>query len=923
MLKHISSIGIRFPKLVLVISLMLTVFFASQLSSLKWETDARVYLPKGHAAIKYDERVDELFGVKDSLIITIVNEEEGVFNLETLARIARITDKVSKLNGVIANDPIDVASISTATYFYGTEKAIGTKPVMEGVPSTQADIELLKKRLYDNADLFVGNIISQDGKAAMIRARIKEGGAYRWMSYFQIKGILAAESGEETSWGAWGGESSSDGKWQGNDWVNADGTPKDKSESKDDEEPWQGNEWVNADGTPKEKLLEKKATDDGEAWEGNQWVNADGTTKKSIPEKNMNVVTEDFSSLENLSEASTEQVWKGNEWVDVDGSIKPEGKTIEPTAANNVTKAINDKFYLAGRPVIEVSSGMYAMDDMKIMVPMIVVVIAIILFLVFRTGRGVVLPLLVMVSAIIWTFGVMVLFGVPLYTISTMLPVILVAVGIGDAVHILSNYYDKVLHNPQADRKEIVANTMADLKLPLITTSVTTGIGFLALIFAEMPPFKIFGLFAMLGVLLSWLISILLMPAILCLMKPKVGAYYARKRNQRMFNSPSRLSWLLSRLGQWIYDNHKGVALGFMVIMVVAVVGSTRLFVDSSWLSDFKEGSEVDQSTKIINEYFDGSIFLNVVIESEEKDIFKQPALLTKMQDLQAFGETLPYVGDSLSVVDYLKNMNMNLHAGDMHYNQLPDNFAQIAEYLFLFSVSGRPQQLDEVVDFEYRRGIIRFAIKTDHTRDLKHIIDQVNNYVDMNFKDLNVEVNLSGSANNSFIWAQLLIGSQTTAILLSKIGILLIASLLFLSLIAGIYVVVPVTVSTVLVAGVAGWFAIPLDVSTALAAGIAIGVGVDYAVHFIFRFKSELASGLDHQQALRQTMSTTGRTIVLNALVVGVGFTVLLFSQFPPHVKLGYFVAAYMAVSCLAACVVLPLLLSFFKPKFAVAKNV
>jgi predicted RND superfamily exporter protein len=257
----------------------------------------------------------------------------------------------------------------------------------------------------------------------------------------------------------------------------------------------------------------------------------------------------------------------------------------------------------------------------------------------------------------------------------------------------------------------------------------------------------------------------------------------------------------------------------------------------------------------------------------------------------------------------------MALHEMDPAYNKLPDSRELIAEYLFLFSVSGRPEQLDQVVDFDYKQGLVSINIKTDYTQPLKHIRDEVEGFVEQNFQGLNVDVNYAGSANNSYVWADLLIGSQTSAIVFSKIAILIVAALVFLSLVAGIYVVVPVTLSTLIVAGFSGWLNIPLDVSTALAAGIAIGVGVDYAVHYVYRYMSERKAGKNHLDATSATLRTTGRTIVLNAIVVSAGFAILFLSQFPPHVKLGYFVTAYMVVSCLIALIVLPAMFAMYRP--------
>jgi predicted RND superfamily exporter protein len=832
-LNNLYSLVARYPKSTITLVLGITLYLAMQLTQLHWETDARVYLPKGHPAIKYDEKVDDVFGVKDSVIIGIVNEKDGIFNKATLARIARITDKVAALPGVIANRPIDVASLSTATVFVGTESSIGSEPLMPRVPENEADIARLKNKIYANSDLFVGNLISADGKAAMIRAKLKEGIDTRYKTYFQIKcQILPQETGD---WSAMRECASAGG---GGDWQ------------------------------------KNKAHSGGQSANGGQASWQQGNSSWSQ--------------------------WQQG------GNKQAADKPAEGQAQNG------DKIYLAGRPVIEVSSGMSAIKDMWVMIPMLLAAIALTLLAIFRTARGVLLPLFVMGAAIVWTMGIMALLGVPLYTISTMLPVILVAVSIGDSIHLLSQYYDRVVLDPHRPGAEILSEVMKSLNRPLVTTSVTTAVGFLSLLFAEMPPFITFGLFTVLGIFFSWLLTVTFIPAVLVLLRPRVSGYLAKRRALRVHSEQTRLTKLLVRTGGALHDNKRAAAAVLLVMTVIAGIGASRLHVDSSWMSDFRKDSEVVVANKVFNDKFDGTIFLNVVVEGDKKDIFKSPDLLRHIEGLQNYVDHLPYVGGSRSIVDYIKNMNKTLHAGNSRFDVIPDSAAQIGEYLFLLSISGRPQQLDEMVDYDYRQGLITFAIKTDHTRALKDIIDKTRQYVAKEFVGQNVKVNLAGSANNSYVWADLLIGSQTLSILLSKLAILIIAIIMFKSIRLGIITVAPLVFSTLLVAGVAGFFAIPLDVSTALAAGVAIGVGVDYAVHYIFRYREEFSRSNDTLQAIQATMRSVGRTIVLNALVVMIGFSVLLLSQFPPHVKLGYFVVAYMTVSCAAALVILPVLFAY-----------
>ncbi len=813
---------VGYPKIIVIALMLFTVFCAMQLGKLQWETDARVYLPKGHHAIIYDEIVADTFGVKNSILIAVVNEEKGVYNPETLSRVARITEQVAKLPGVSAHRVIDVMSISTASAFVGDEESLGTERVMSKLPETQTEFDKLRDSIDRNADLFVGNIISEDRKVAIIRAKLKEGIANRYSTYWAIKTMLDSERGLDSDWS---------GGWS-------------------DSSEWNDGEW-----------------------------NSD---KKGAP-------------------GNSKETW-------------PVG--MEPDNLEKVISADEngDVLYMAGRPVIEVTSGLSALKDIQVMIPLLCVTLGVMLFLFYRTWRGVFIPMLVITCAVIWTMGTMAFLNIPMYTISTMLPVILVAVGIGDSMHVMSRYYDHVLKNPYEKSSEIVTGVMVQLAPPLITTTITTVIGFLALLLSDMPPFKIFGLFTVLGIIYCWLLSVVLAPAILTLLKPKVGDYLKKKRSLRVHEEDGGVGRFLVGWGRFVTRNSNKILIAVMAVFIVSAFGASKMYVNSSWMSDFSKESEVSVANDLINSRMDGSIFLNVVVEGRVPGALKSPELLRKIEGMQQYVEKHALVGDSISIVDYLKSVNKNLNAGNTDYDRIPETEAEINEFLFLLSMSGRPDELDEVIDYDYQQANVSFLIKTDETQYLKEIIAKVNDYVSREMTDYDVDVNMAGSANNSYIWADLLIDSQIMAVLVSKAGILIIAILLFRSVILGLLTVIPVTATTLVVAGGIGILGIPLDVSTALAAGVAIGVGVDYAVHYLYKYRDERRNSLGHDTAVIESMRSVGKTVVYNAAVVTAGFMVLLASQFPPHIKLGAFISTYMVISCVAALVLLPLLLTLIK---------
>jgi predicted RND superfamily exporter protein len=872
MLKALHRVPTRYPKAILTVILALTVAAGYAMKRLHFETDARVYFPKGHPAIAYDELVADVFHVKDSIIIAVENEN-GIYNPETLSRIWRITDKVSELPGVLAQRKVDIASLSTATAFIGTADSLQTVPLMESPNPDAAQIERMKKLIYDNPELFVGNLVSKDGKAAMIRIKLKEGIQHRYSSYFAVKGILMGEIG-----GGAGGGSGDWQKWQ---------------------QGGQGQGGVQGQtGTGPTAQVETAS---------NHRQQDANNTDDAKPDAGKDQAGSTRDANQGAGGWKGQGAWKGGSsgWSSWNQDL------VSLKASNG------DHFYMAGRPVIEVTSGQHALADLAVMVPLLIVAIIVVLFLMFRNVRGVVLPLAVVVITVIWTMGFMAALNVPLYTISTMMPVILVAVGIGCALHILSHYQDIVVVDPQRDRRDIVDQVMSELSMPLFITTATTAVGFLSLLWAEMPPFRVFGAFTAIGVAFCWLISITLVPAALSLMRPHVAGYLARRRNMRVHAESSLLARVLVRVASGLMA-YRAIA-AVIIIAVVAVVGygGSRLYVDSSWIADFKKTSEVIVSNDALNKAFNGTIFLNVVVDGHHPDSLKSPELLNRMQDLVKHTEGLEYVGGSVSLLDFIKTTNKTLHEQDPAHYVLPQTRQEIGEILFLLSVSGRPELLDEVVNYDYSQANLTFAIKTDHTQKLKAIIDSVKDYAAREFAGLDVDINTAGSANNSYVWAQLLINSQIMSILLSKIGILLMAVIMFRSFAAGLHTVIPVTATTILVGGAAGWLGIPLDVSTVLAAGVAIGVGVDYAVHYVSRYALERSRGLDEHAAVVAAMRSVGKPIVFNATVVAAGFLILGFSQFPPHIKLGLFVATYMAVSCLAALIILPVTFAFSHPRF------
>lgn len=579
----------------------------------------------------------------------------------------------------------------------------------------------------------------------------------------------------------------------------------------------------------------------------------------------------------------------------------------------------DNKVVLAGRPVIEGVFAETMQRDMPLMLRITLLVILVVLFLTFHTLRGVLLPSILVIITLIWTFATMAAFGVPVYTVMTMMPVILLAVGCADAIHILSKYYDEVIHNPSEEKRNIVYSTMEELTPPVIMTSVTTIAGFLSLLSSELMPMRFFGLFVAAGIFYALVLSLTFLPAMLSILPVKVSS--KKKKMYEVHGSFTHIDYAGRALGFTAGIINTRPMLMYIPAVVFAVLGAygiMNLNVSASLVKQFKEDNLIRQADKMLNAHFGGTNTLNVVIEGNEDEVIKEPSLLKSMDKFQKYMEEDPNIGESISIAEYLKRMNRVLNENRKEMFRVPGNRELAAQYLFLYSMSGDPTDFDPVVDYNYRKANMRFQIKTDDSAIVKGILQKAKKGTEKFFTGDNAKVRTSGTVTIIDLVIDLIINGQIWSIIISILLIFLLTSFEFRSFVGGFYCIIPISISAFFNFGFMGLIGIPLDVSTALTASMAIGIGVDYAIHIVNKYKLEAKKGLHPHEVTTLTLLTSGRAIWYNAIVVALGFLVLLTANLVPQQKLGMMVSLTMMTCFGGAAMFIPTLMNRFRPKFA-----
>lgn len=571
-----------------------------------------------------------------------------------------------------------------------------------------------------------------------------------------------------------------------------------------------------------------------------------------------------------------------------------------------------EEFFISGPTVVEALQGHYMIKDLKLLVPLVNIVLLGFLFLFFRNFRGMVLPLIAVGIGSVWTIGLMPMLDIPLTMVTSVLPVALIAVGSAYGIHVLENVFSDA-EEGRTGSSGITAS-VTRVSLPVIMAGLTTIASFMSLCTSAIVPLKQFGALSSFGLFVAVVISLTFVPAVLTIVDSRGWKYRSHHHSDKDLIGPvlgffSRISLTRSRL-------ILGISL---VLFVLSVGGGLLVKSDLNLIEDFRKGSPIRVADEILNEKFSGTSLFNVVLDGVEPDDIKDPAVLREMDALQSRLMGMEDIGKAVSVVDFIKRMNQAMHDGDPAYYTIPESKELVGQYLLLFSFSGGTGELDSFVDFDSKSGQILLQMKSQSGYLAQDVVDEVDDYRERRLRSPQVAgIFTTGLSMLAKEFNRLVVQSQVRSFTVSFILVILIVSVMFKSFKLGCYSVVPLVVPIVLNFGIMGVTGIRLNAATAVIASLAIGIGIDYSIHFLSRYRHEIRLHNSVEKAIETSLNTSGRAILYNALAVAAGFLVLVPSNFVIISQLGILVALVMITTSLASITLLPAILKVFPPRLA-----
>jgi len=631
---------------------------------------------------------------------------------------------------------------------------------------------------------------------------------------------------------------------------------------------------------------------------------------KLVDEHNLPNKQSQLDSLKNY--VFSKEMYKGA-IVSEDGTASVVMFTLLPDVDKQaVAKEIKSKIknlnlpetlYFGGLPMMMNDISDLILADIVWLLPIVFVIIALILLLSFKSFRGVLLPLLTACIAVIWTIGIMVVTGYELTIISNIIPVVLLAVGSAYPIHVLNN----INHTLGKDRKQILIKALAYIMVPVFLAAVTTAMGFISFVFgAYLTMIKDFGIFTAVGTLIALLLSIFFVPALI-----SAFSMYGKKVETDQPEKENILTHkILQPIVTLLFKHPKYSLTAWGILLLLSIGGMFFLKTSVNMADYFKKDNPTRISEDVMQKKFGGSLPIFVVFEGD----LQSPDVLKMMIKTEHFMKNDPNIDMTQSVADLVEQMNEAMGEGKM----IPDDKAKIEQLWFLLNGQDVMTQL---VSEDLDKGIIQSRFASVDSKNINEFTSKMNKFIQENNRE-NIKIELTGMPSVYVKLNNSLIQSQYSSLILAIIMVLLLVGLMLRSISKGVYATIPIIATIMILFGFMGITGIPLDIATVLVGSIALGIGIDYSIHFITGFNFYLKETGDAEKAIEKTILISGKAIIINVISVAAGFLVLIFSQIVPLQNFGILVALSMFGSGIGAITLLPIILILANRKRKIVAN-
>ncbi len=557
------------------------------------------------------------------------------------------------------------------------------------------------------------------------------------------------------------------------------------------------------------------------------------------------------------------------------------------------------EIYVAGSPAVNNALKAQMQADMQKFMRITFLIIIVFLFIMFRRASAVFYPLLVIILSLLATVGTMAWAGTAFKLPTQIVPSLLLAVSIGATVHILSIFFDKF--NATGDKREALKYTLGHSGLAIAMTSVTTAIGVGSFSGSEVAPIADLGTFASFGVMVSLFLTLTLLPALLSLTALK----------QKPKKEADRLDVLMKKLSIMPIKYYKSIIVASLVLVAVALFSASKIELSHNPLFWFQPDDYNRVSTIEIDKALNGSVTIEVVVDTKEENGWNDPQRLEMLNtfsaDLEKYVDSYTHIGKVVSLATIVKETNRALHENKEEFYSIPNDANLVSQELLLFENSGS-DDLEDVVDSQFSKA--RITIKLPWTDAVKShdVLSYVKAEATKRFpNDDVVTTGMIPLLINTFANS---VHSSVESYMIAFVLITFMMMLILGSVRIGLLSMIPNLTPIILGLLIMSVANIPLDMFTLLIGSIAIGLAVDDTIHFMHNFRRYYLQSGDASKAIEQTFYTTGKAMVITTIVLSLGFYAYMMADMISVQNFGLLTGSVIVLALLADLLLAPALM-------------
>jgi len=563
-------------------------------------------------------------------------------------------------------------------------------------------------------------------------------------------------------------------------------------------------------------------------------------------------------------------------------------------------------FYFAGEPMF-VMASLEQSREVAWRIPLTFLVIAGMLLVSFRSVQGMLVPMLTATLSTLWGLGLMGWTGIVIDGWNVAVPILLIAVAAAHSAQMLKRYGEEV-ERTRDNRAAVVASTVS-MGPVMVAAGSTAALGFASLALFGVRSIGNFGLSCAYGIASAVVLEMTFIPALRALLPAP----------RRLPGEGGPTHWVLSTLHAAIF--HAG-GRRILVATVLALASAALGAVFIRTYGSTREYMPPDGMARVhlaeIEKHFPGTVTMTILYQGPPGSA-RTLALVRHLAALQDEIARDPLVLRTASLADLVKALHKTFNADDPHPYRLPDSQELLAQLMFL----GESPAFERFTDRALAKAVLVAYLRDDDSARVGPLVRRAQAWVDAHPPPEDVRVLIAGGVGPTI----LAVNEHTThGKLLNTLVVLcviyLVSSLMLRSALGGLYVVSPIVATVAILFGVLGWIGIRLDMGSASVIAMAAGIGADYAIYFLYRLREEHARLPTDEAAFGAALHTSGRAVLFVAASIGAGFSVMGFSKFLGMRLFGTLMPIAMAVSCLAALSLMPVLVLRTRPAFVFGRG-